>query len=497
MHNPLRDRKIQLVIFGATGRLTTHKIIPALYKLYINKKFPSQMVIWGVGRREWSDKDFQNFLEDELTKNPKLQLNKESWARFSSSLRFLEGDLEEKSTYEQLFQKIKRIDQDQDQEDQTVKSEKLFYLAVDSSLYKKVIENISEIELNKYCKRESSKILIEKPFGSGVESASQLQQLFNTLFTEKKIYRMNHSFSQDIINLLNEVRVSNPIIQDLMSSSQLDHIQVTHFETSGIEQRGEYYERNGAARDLLQSQLLEIIAELLYDIDIKDKEKAKLDFIKSLEPIEKEELIAGQYNKGMLEGKLVAAYRSEAGIERESNSPTYIAFKTGIRDLNRKITPLYIRTGKRMKSKVTEIIFVLKRESLDLVNLLSVRVYPYPGIYITMSKKNKNSPNVLEKIVMEHTLKLTDKKQLEKDEVYDKYLYKALASKREEFANYDQIIESWRLSDQVNIEIESGHINVYPYPAGTWGPEKAKQLIINKKFRWYTEEHINVCKQQA
>ncbi|HEX9804910.1 MAG TPA: glucose-6-phosphate dehydrogenase [Candidatus Dojkabacteria bacterium] len=465
----------QIIIFGASGDLTKSKLIPALWNLYIRSKLPENFSIIGVARREWSDEDFATHMNQFIN----LENEKEKWETFASHLHFVSGDFEDKKIYTDLSDLIHKKDKEWD-----IESEKIVYLAVSANSYNTIIDGIDSCTLKDICSIDTSKIVIEKPFGNDYSSAYKLNEKLTSIFNENQIYRIDHVLGKDTLVDIDSFRDSNIIFSDLFNNKYVDHIQISFLENIGVGSRGKFYEETGVIRDMLQNHLVEMLSIAIAPISQNEKEiyKSRARIIDSLSLGSFTDVVVGQYE----------SYTKERDVSEDSKVPTFIALKSTLNTPEWKNVPVYFRTGKSLEQKFTEISIVFKSKSENVKpNILSFRIQPQEGIYINVIKR-KIGTEELENVSLDFCYKY-DPKTILRD-AYENLLLDVINSSRKYFVDIDEVLGAWKFVDPIVKEVESGRLPIIKYKDGTWGPQESYELINQDARKWYTEDFQLVCK---
>lgn len=473
----------QLIIFGASGNLTGLKLIPALYELAIKKRLPENLVIWGVSRREWSDEDFSHEMRMKfIEKNPE-GFNEENWkSLIATKLRFCPGDFSNRETFNSLKNKVDAVDKEWNQE-----SEKIFYFAVPPESYQTVLNGIRNSQLLTTCQDTCNKLIIEKPFGHDEKSAEELNNQIMAVFAEEQIYRIDHVLGKDTLEDIISFRKHNPIFNAMLQSEYVDHIQISYLEKIGIEHRGEFYEQTGVHRDVLQNHALQILATSVMEIPQDETNSsfshARAEVFSSLAPVESSNIVAAQYD----------GYTQEQNVSSDSRVPTFMVLKTSLTSGKMKDVPVYIRTGKYLKEKYTEILFVFKSTSVNGLrpNILAFRLQPQEGVFLSLLKRNLTMPQELENIELDFCYKDTQQKLTDG---YENLLYNVFTGDRTFFVGIEEVFAAWKFIDPISRALSEQKIAIVTYAKGTQGPDSAEKLVEKENRHWYTEDFALACK---
>jgi len=471
-----------LIIFGATGDLTKRKLIPALYKLYTKNSLPKNFRIVGLSRRKLSNEQFCDSLDYKffIPNSDKNTLKK-----FSEQITYIPLDFS-KPDVSVVNDKISEI------EHEIKTNNKIFYLAVSPALFKPVVEIIQSSDLLQGLGWK--RIIIEKPFGHDLKSARILNDYISSVFKESRIYRIDHYLAKELVENILVFRFANSIFEQIWNNKFIDNIQITVAETVGVEERAGYYDNTGAIRDMTQNHILQVLSLTAMDPpksmdpdDIRDEKVKILQIIESAKP---DDIVIGQYTNGMTNGKPVPSYISEENIPKTSKTETFAVVKFLINNKRWKGVPFYVRTGKRLRKRYAEVNIVLKNISCDLFcrnnkspdqNVITLRIQPYEGISILFNSKQPRHGTNLEPVLMEFCHKC--KFGLNTPAAYEHLLNDVLINDQTLFTRWDGNEASWKIIDPI-INNMKENIKLCLYPAGTYGPKEAEELLKREGRNW-------------
>ena len=488
------DKPFVMVIFGASGDLTKRKLMPALYSLFKDNRLPKEFSILGVGRTVYSDSQYRSYILDEIKKFIKEEDQNETWIdAFISHLYYLSIDPAIESEYGLLSCRLEELGGEERPDNV------LFYLATPPSLYGVIPLHLKKWKLN----TKNSRIIVVKPFGYDLESAQKLNKIYSSVFEERQIYRIDHFLGKETAQNLLAFRFANGIFEPLWNRKYIDYVEVTAVENLGIESRGGFYETAGALRDMVQNHLIQLVAltamepPAVFNADNFRNEVVKV--YESLTPLNEvdlnEHIVRGQYTASNSK----KGYREEKGVNPESRTETYIAMKLGISNWRWSGVPFYIRTGKQMPTKVTEIVVHFKEtphqvfHSADgnehpMANKLILRLQPNEGIVLKFGMKMPGPGFEIKQVTMDFSYdKLGG---VPSGDAYARLIEDCILGDATLFTRSDAVEASWKFFDPVlNYWTNNADAPLYGYPAGTWGPLESEAMMHEHGAEW-----TNPCK---
>lgn len=481
-------------IFGATGDLAKRKLYPAIYSLYREGRLGEKFAVIGVARRPRTNEQFRDDVYQSIQEFCRFKTEKnEDWHKFAEHFAYHSLDIKDLAGYVEL----RRLSEALDARYQ-LSGNRLFYLALAPELFGPVAFNLREGGM-----LESSgwhRLVIEKPFGYSLDSANKLNEQIREVFREDQIFRIDHYLGKEMVQNIEVIRFANAFFEPLWNNKYIANIQITLSETVGVEERGGYYEKSGALRDMVQNHLLQLVAMIameppsrLNPEDIRDEKVKVLRSLRRLtEPQEvSRHVIRGQYAEGMIQGKEVPAYRTEVG-NPDSLTETYFAAKLFVDNFRWAGVPFYVRTGKRLPVKTTEVvvefknvpnnIYFAKKNTLE-PNLLVFRVQPMEGVYIKINAKRPDSDFTLLPISMDFCQNC--EVGINTPEAYERLLYDAVRGDSTYFTRWDEVAEAWSFIDPIAEAWEKDAQDLIRYPAGSWGPEATARMLAEDGFHWW------------
>jgi glucose-6-phosphate 1-dehydrogenase len=492
MENP---KNLVLVIFGASGDLTSRKLIPALFSLQVQSIMPAKYAVIGVGRTKISTEEFRNRMKSSIISfSEEKQINENDTVTFTDNLHYYSLDTSVQEEFVQLKEFIEDLDLRLG-----IGSNHIFYMATPPSLYEPIAVNLSAAGLTNE-EKGFRRIIIEKPFGYDLESARNLNSTLHKLVAEEQIFRIDHYLGKETVQNLLVTRFANGMFEPLWNRNYIDRIEITSAENIGVEQRGGYYDSAGALRDMVQNHLLQMVGltamEPPSSLDPDAIRNEVLKVFQSLQPIKKEDVpkqvIRGQYTGSMIRGECVAGYRHEKGVVSDSRTETYVAIKFFINNWRWGGVPFYIRSGKRLPTRVTEIVIHFKPTPHHLFrrpfgkvssNQLIIRIQPDEGILFKFDMKEPGAGFNVKNVNMDfHYSDLAD---IRVPSAYERLLHDVMLGDSTLFSRDDEVETAWKFLEPIQKAwSDNPEIKVYGYPAGTWGPEVANELIEGENLTW-------------
>ncbi len=478
-----------LVVFGASGDLTFRKLIPALHKLGKQKLLPEKIAILGLGRTKMENDEFRNKMKDALEEHSNMKKTEKS---FQESLYYHALDYSRQTDYNDLKKLVSEL-----RKKHGIEKNILFYLATPPKLYETISENLAKAGLN----HEGVKLIIEKPFGNNLETAKKLNRHLLKYFKEEQLYRIDHYLGKETVQNILVTRFSNSIYEPIWNRNFINHIEITSSESIGVENRGGYYDHSGALRDMLQNHLLQLVGLVAMEPPVNaDSDSIRGEIVKvfkALRPLSEDDIktsvIRGQYLESMMKGEKVSSYRKEKGVDERSMTETFAAIKFYIDNWRWNGVPFYIRTGKRLPTRVTEIVIHFKDTPHHIfcrsdglpndLNQLIIRIQPDEGVLMKFGMKVPGAGFSVQTVNMDfHYSSLSDK---ELPEAYERLLLDCMLNDSTLYSRADAVELTWEFIDPVlRAWRKNKNIPLYGYPAGTWGPDVADDLIEESELTW-------------
>src|SRR3982075_1850613 len=502
--NPLREglstravpQPCSVVIFGATGDLTHRKLIPALYNLAADGELPPAVAVIGFARREKTDDEFRKELEETTRKFSRQPVRDEIWKTFAQSIFYHQSDFADEAGYKKLAERLDKIDKERG-----TRGNRLFYFAGAPDQFEPILKHLKAVGLNQAREGSWARVIVEKPFGTDLKSARELNRVISKSFSEEQTYRIDHFLGKETAQNILVLRFANAIFEPLWNTRYIDHLQITAAETLGVEGRAGYYEGAGALRDMVQNHLLQLLClvamEAPTDLRADSIRDEKVKVVRSLRRMRgadvAKNVVRGQYAEGAINGQPVPAYRQEKNVDPKSMTETYAALRLHIDNWRWADVPVYLRVGKRLPKSATEIsvhfkkapavLFNRENHSLDQ-NVLVIRIQPDEGISLRMQAKVPGTSFRIEPVKMDFHYGTSFGKA--SPEAYERLLLDAMSGDATLFARRDEVEEAWAFVDPIE-NAWAGKENAPPlfdYPAGSWGPEEADELLARDGRAW-------------
>lgn len=502
MSNPLRssvDRRLpriagpsSLVIFGVTGDLARKKLLPAVYDLANRGLLPPGFGLVGFARRDWDDEFFRSEVKGHVQENCRTQFDEQVWDQLEEGIRFVSGSFDDSAAFARLSEVLKELDTDRG-----TGGNHAFYLSVPPSSFPVVCRHLADAGLSSTENDSWRRVVIEKPFGHDLESAQELDQVVAEVFTEDSVFRIDHYLGKETVQNLMALRFANQMFEPLWNGNYVDHVQITMAEDIGIGTRAGYYDGIGAARDVIQNHLLQLLAMTAMEepvsfhaADLRAEKEKVLSAVRLPEDLDSQ-TARGQYTAGSQGGQYVRGYLEEEGMDPDSNTETYAAMRLDIDTRRWAGVPFYLRTGKRLGRRVTEIAVVFKRaprlpfalqDTQELgQNAIVVRVQPDEGVTIRFGSKVPGTQMEVRDVTMDfgYGHAFTESSP----EAYERLILDVLLGDPPLFPHQREVELSWQILDPI---IEHWENNGKPeqYRPGTWGPAGADAMLAQNGHAW-------------
>lgn len=487
-----------LVIFGATGDLTSRKLLPAIYNLAREGQLPSQFAVVGFARRDKSHDDFRKEMKDAINKHSRVKpVDEALWKNFEQQIFYHKSEFHEDDGYLKLDAFLKDLDRKLG-----TKGNRVFYLSTQPRFFTTICEKLAKNKLIYDKNREKdkwSRIIIEKPFGHDLDSAHALQNELLKFLAEEQIYRIDHYLGKETVQNLMVFRFANSLFESLWNNRYIDHVQITVAEDIGIGSRGAFFEEAGLLRDIVQNHMMQLLSLVAMEPPVNLGANAirdeKVKVLQALRPFTKEDfktsVVRGQYGKGFIGGEPVKGYREEENVNPKSQVETYVALRLFVDNWRWHGVPFYLRGGKRLPKKATEIAIFFKQPPGVLFqnqdkqhepNVLAIRIQPDEGIALKINCKVPGPASPIQPVKMD--FRYGSYFGMSPPEAYERLILDCMAGDNTLFAREDEVFNSWAELTPVLQEWQKEEAKFPNYPAGTWGPSQADEILRADGRKW-------------
>ncbi|HLZ27452.1 MAG TPA: glucose-6-phosphate dehydrogenase [Chloroflexota bacterium] len=486
-----------LVIFGASGDLTHRKLIPALFDLFQSGLISKHFAVLGFSRSPLTNEDFRRTAREGLEHYTAGGIvSEKAWEEFSACLHYTAGQFDQPASYETLRERLEKIDAAHG-----TQGNRIFYLATPPELFKVISAQLGDAKLNErradHC---FVRLVIEKPFGVDLQTALELNKSVQSVFQEHQVYRIDHYLGKETVQNLLAFRLANGIFEPIWNRNFVDHVQLTVAETVGVERRGGYYDEIGAFRDVIENHMLQLLSIVAMEppvvFEAEPVRDEKLKVLKALRRIPPEQTgeytLRGQYTSGKVADQAVSSYRGEEKVAPDSWTETFVVMRLQIDNWRWAGTPFYLRHGKRLPTRATEIAIQFKRapqmffpgeERLE-ANVLAMRIQPDEGISLRFGAKVPGPTMQLQEVDMNFLYGSSFGPNAVASDAYERLLLDAMLGDRTLFTRADEVEQAWKWAEDIQEGWAQRPNNVHFYPAGTWGPAWADAFIERDGRQW-------------
>ncbi|GGB95167.1 glucose-6-phosphate dehydrogenase [Cellulomonas carbonis] len=501
-HNPLRDPRDRrlpriagpcgLVIFGVTGDLARRKLMPAVYDLANRGLLPPGFALTGFARRDWEAQDFAQVVHDAVKENARTPFRESTWRQLAEGIRFVQGEFDDDDAFDRLSTTVAELDAERG-----TGGNHAFYLSVPPGSFPLVCRQLARSGLSRQTEGAWRRVVVEKPFGHDLQSARELNDVVSEVFEPESVFRIDHYLGKETVQNMLALRFANQLFEPIWNAHYVDHVQITMAEDIGIGGRAGYYDGIGAARDVIQNHLLQLLAltameePVSFDADDLRAEKEKVLSAVRLPKDLGRHTARGQYAAGWQGGEEVVGYLDEQGIAPDSGTETYAAIRLDIDTRRWAGVPFYLRTGKRLGRRVTEIAVVFKKaphlpfestatEELGN-NALVIRVQPDEGVTLRFGSKVPGTSMEVRDVTMDfgYGHAFTESSP----EAYERLILDVLLGDPPLFPRHEEVELSWKILDPIT-EYWAQHGQPEPYRSGTWGPPSADEMMARDGRTW-------------
>ncbi|MTB72958.1 glucose-6-phosphate dehydrogenase [Arsenicicoccus cauae] len=501
-HNPLRDVRDKrlpniagpcaLVLFGVTGDLSRKKVMPAIYDLANRGLLPPGFSLIGFARRDWADQDFGQIVHDAVKEHARTPFRESTWKSLAEGIRFVPGTFDDDEAFDLLAETVHQLERDRGTGGNTA-----FYLSIPPGFFGQVCQQLERSGLATAEPGQWRRVVIEKPFGHDLESARELNDIVEGVFAPDSVFRIDHYLGKETVQNLLALRFANELFEPVWNSHHIDHVQITMAEDIGVAGRASYYDGIGAARDVIQNHLLQLLAlTAMEEPTAFTAQHLRAEKEKVLASVRLPDDLAastarGQYAEGWQGSEKVVGFLDEEGMKPGSTTETYAAMKVEVDTRRWAGVPFYLRTGKRLGKRVTEIAVVFKKaphlpfddtETEELgQNAIVIRVQPDEGITLRFGSKVPGAQMEVRDVTMDFTYgnSFTEKSP----EAYERLILDVLLGAPSMFPRNEEVELSWRILDPVE-EYWAANGRPDPYPSGTWGPASADEMMARDGREW-------------
>jgi len=482
-----RPEPCVLVIFGASGDLTSRKLMPALYSLAVRRLLPDHFAIVGAARSQESDDEFRDRMKEAVRRHARDEFRQDVWDELAAGMRYCTLDVTDGTGEDDLTRVLTEVDSERG-----TQRNRVYYFAVPPSAIEPLVREIAGRRSDEGWVR----LIIEKPFGTDLQSARKLNEIISENFSESEIFRIDHYLGKETVQNMLALRFANGIFEPIWNRQFIDHVQITVAESIGIEGRAAFYEQAGAMRDIFQNHLLQLVAiaamEPPIDFTADSVRNEKVKVLKSMHTPGPKSVVRGQYGRGFIEGEEVPGYREEDGVAPDSMTETFVAAKLYVDNWRWADTPFYVRVGKRLPRRETTIAIQFKRaphppfeesaaEGLR-PNVLLIHVQPNEGMSLAIGAKVPGQGMAIRTVHMDFLYGSAFREGL--PEAYERLVLDAMLGDATLFTRADEVEEQWALVDAIRAAWSREKIAFPNYPAGSWGPPSADDLLQRDGRSW-------------
>lgn len=483
-----------IVIFGGTGDLTHRKIMPSIYNLYYTKALPENYAIVCIGRRNFTREEYLSQLKKSVSTYSRFPLQEEIWGALVEKIHYISFDFSDDAGYLKLNLALALMD-----DIYSTEGNRIYYLAVSPEYFEVIVDKL-QMHNMALTTPGVKRIVIEKPFGRDVKSAQYLNDKITSVFKEENTYRIDHYLGKEMIQNIMVLRFANTVFEPIWNNKYIDNVQITSSETVGVENRGGYYETSGAVKDMIQNHMFQLLTltamEPPANLETESIRDEKVKVMRSMEEITPEyirrNMVRGQYGEGFIGNKAVIGYKEEDRVSNYSEIETFAALKLHIQNYRWAGVPFYLRTGKRLRDKTTQIVVQFKslpgtlyfkgQDTLE-PNLLVIKIQPGEGAFFQFNVKRPGAGNSIVPVQMDFCQNCNFENN--SPEAYERLISDVIKGDSTLFTRWDEVHHSWKYVDNILKQWRETDINYPNYASGTWGPEEANELLARNGHKWW------------
>ena len=479
-----------MILFGGTGDLTFRKLLPALYNLQKTDRLPTRFRVLIIGRRPYTSESYHEQMRSWIEGNARFRIDEESYQRFCEKVEYFQMDFNVPDGYGPLRERLNTLDPDRS-------AQRVYYFAVSPASFVVIAQDLAKAGLA--TQNPQDLIIIEKPFGDDLQTASEINEVLETVFVPSNIYRIDHYLAKEMVQNVLAIRFANVIFEGIWNRDYIDNIQISAAETVGVETRGNYYDHTGAIKDMVQNHLLQILSlvtmEKPLDESARSIHDAQYAVLAKVRFPQGEELgsslVVGQYTVAR-ESEENRSYRHEEKVDSQSMTETYAALKLEVDTPRFKDVPIYIRTGKRMHKRSTEIAITFKKSFYHgeqaKNDVLLIKVQPDEGVYFRFNIKKPGQEYSLQSVFMDFCQSCIYENRINTPEAYERLLFAAFAEDSSLFTSWDIAKNNWQFIEDLNREMPRQNVQLYFYESFDDGPVQAREMLERDGREWVEEK---------
>lgn len=461
---------VAFTIFGGTGDLTFRKLLPAFYNLLCEAKMKEDLRLIVIGRRNYTSEEYHAIAKQWVQQFARLPYREQEYNEFIKHIEYVQMDFTNEQAYASLNEYYMQHNYQQH----------IYYLAVAPRFFKVITDGLVHVQY-----ANEGKVIVEKPFGEDLTSAKLLNQNLEAFFGKQHVFHIDHYLGKEMIRNIQTIRFMNPIFQHVWSKESIEHIQISATESIGVENRGDYYDKSGALKDMVQNHLFQILSIIAMEeptTSEQDMQKKQLQVLQALRPVDqldmKESMVLGQYFN----------YQKEDKVAFDSMIETYAALRLFVDNQRWKDVPIYIRTGKKLQKRETQVVVTFKKTNPNAeANVLMIKIQPEEGVYVQFNVKRPGESDDIILAQMDFCQSCIDQNRMNTPEAYERLLLAAMQEETSWFSKWEQIEVSWNYIDELKRRYQQTQQPLTIYSAGSDGPREADELLAKHGHTWFNE----------